>query len=65
MSQVMNGVVTLTVRAYDINGGLMTSNVVVSGGQATTNQNVYYLPATLGQTGFYHVQQHAAGVGGN
>jgi prepilin-type N-terminal cleavage/methylation domain-containing protein len=52
-SHLMDGVVSLTVRAYDINGGLMTGNVIVSGGQATTNRNVYYLPSTLGQTGFY------------
>ena len=52
MSQVMNGVVSLTVRPYDINGGLMTGNVVYSGGQATTNQNVFYLPSALGTTGF-------------
>jgi prepilin-type N-terminal cleavage/methylation domain-containing protein len=52
-SQVMNGVVSLTVRAYDINGGLMASNIVFSGGQATANRNVYYPPSTLGQTGFY------------
>ena len=53
MSRLMNGVVSLTVRAYDINGGLMASNVVYSGGQATANRNVIYLPSTLGQTGFY------------
>jgi len=53
MSHLMDGVVSLTVRAYDINGGLMASNIVFSGGQATANRNVYYLPSTLGQTGFY------------
>ena len=53
MSHLMDGVVSLTVRAYDINGGLMASNIVFSGGQATANRNVLYLPSTLGQTGFY------------
>jgi prepilin-type N-terminal cleavage/methylation domain-containing protein len=53
MSHLMDGVVSLTVRAYDINGGLMASNTVFSGGQATANRNVYYPPSTLGQTGFY------------
>jgi hypothetical protein len=31
----------------------MNGNIVFSGGQLTTNRNVYYLPSTLGQTGFY------------
>jgi prepilin-type N-terminal cleavage/methylation domain-containing protein len=53
MSHLMDGVVSLTVRAYDVNGGLMNGNVVFSGGQATTNRNVYYLPPSSGQTGFY------------
>jgi len=53
MSHLMDGVVSLTVRAYDVYGGLMNGNVVFSGGQATTNRNVYYLPPSSGQTGFY------------
>jgi prepilin-type N-terminal cleavage/methylation domain-containing protein len=53
MSHLMDGVVALTVRAYDINGGLMNGKIVFAGGQFTTNRNVYYLPSTLGQTGFY------------
>ena len=53
MSRLMDGVVGLTVRPYDVRGGLMNGNIVFSGGQLTTNRNVYYLPSTLGQTGFY------------
>jgi hypothetical protein len=57
MSHLMDGVVSLTVRAYDINGGLMASNIVFSGGQATANRNVYYPQSGsgsgYGQTGFY------------
>ena len=53
MSHLMDGVVNLTVRAYDVNGGWMTNHLVVSGGRVITNKNVYYLPAALGQTGFY------------
>jgi prepilin-type N-terminal cleavage/methylation domain-containing protein len=52
-SHLMDGVAGLTVRAYDVNGGLMNGKVVFSGGRLTTNWNVYYLPAVLGQTGFY------------
>ena len=53
MSHLMDGVVSLTVRAYDVNGGWMTNHVVFTGGQVATNKNVYFfLPATFGETGF-------------
>jgi prepilin-type N-terminal cleavage/methylation domain-containing protein len=54
-SHLMDGVVGLTVRAYDVNGGLMTNNIIYSGGQYATNKNVLYFPSgppALGQIGF-------------
>jgi prepilin-type N-terminal cleavage/methylation domain-containing protein len=54
-SHLMDGVVALTVRAYDVNGGLMTNNIIYSGGQYATNKNVLYFPSgppALGQIGF-------------
>ncbi len=54
-SHLMDGVVSLTVRAYDVNGGLMTNNVTYSGGRIATNKNVLYFPSgspALGQVGF-------------
>jgi prepilin-type N-terminal cleavage/methylation domain-containing protein len=58
-SHLMDGVVALTVRAYDVNGGWMTTNVIAFfNGQITTNvinKNVLYFqsgPPALGQIGF-------------
>jgi len=53
-SHLMDGVVSLTVRAYDVNGGLMTNRFVYSGGNTNPviNQNVVYFPPALGQVGF-------------
>ena len=55
-SHLMDGVVALTVRAYDVNGGLMTTNIItVASGRGATNQNVYYfppIPPVGGQVGF-------------
>jgi prepilin-type N-terminal cleavage/methylation domain-containing protein len=52
-SHLMDGVVHLTVRAYDVNGGQMTTNIITfSGGQRDTNQNVFYFPPQYGETGF-------------
>ena len=48
----MDGVVELTVRAYDLNGTLMTTNIIYSGGQFVTNRNVLYFATVLGETGF-------------
>jgi prepilin-type N-terminal cleavage/methylation domain-containing protein len=52
MSHLMDGVVALTVRPYDVNGGLMTNHVTYSGGQYVTNENVFYFLPALGQVGF-------------
>ena len=52
MSHLMDGVVELTVRAYDPNGTLMTTNIVYSGGQYVTNRNVLYFATASGETGF-------------
>jgi prepilin-type N-terminal cleavage/methylation domain-containing protein len=51
-SHLMDGVVALTVRAYDVHGGQMTTNVIYSGGQIATNKNVFYFPPAWGQVGF-------------
>jgi prepilin-type N-terminal cleavage/methylation domain-containing protein len=55
-SHLMDGVVALTVRAYDVNGGLMTSNINysggLSGGRYVTNRNAFYFPPPSGQVGF-------------
>jgi type II secretory pathway pseudopilin PulG len=52
-SHLMDGVVGLTVRPFDVNGGRMTNSIVFSG-KTTTNQNVFYLlPSNYGETGFY------------
>jgi hypothetical protein len=55
-SHLMDGVVALTVRAYDVNGGEMTTNIVTfPNGQNVTNQNVLYFPSgppALGRIGF-------------
>ena len=55
MSHLMDGVVGLTVRAYDVNGGLMTNNLIpFVNGQTTNyvfNQNALYYPPAWGQVG--------------
>jgi prepilin-type N-terminal cleavage/methylation domain-containing protein len=55
-SHLMDGVVDLTVRAYDVNGGRMTNNIIpFFNGQFTTNvinKNVLYFPPAWGQVGF-------------
>ena len=52
-SHLMDGVVALTVRAYDVNGGLMNSNIItVASGQRATNQNVGYFAPQWGHVGF-------------
>jgi prepilin-type N-terminal cleavage/methylation domain-containing protein len=54
MSHLMNGVVHLTVRAYDQNGYWMTNNTSYAGGQSATNSNVLFLlPPVYGEVGFY------------
>ena len=52
MSRLMDGVVHLTVRAFDVNGGWMTNQLVFSGNQAATNRNTFYLQPALGEVGF-------------
>ncbi len=52
MSHLMDGVVSLTVHAYDLNGTLMTANVLYSGGQSVTNRNVLYFAPASGEVGF-------------
>lgn len=53
-SHLMDGVVELRVRAYDVNGGWMTNQVVPygTGAQYTTNENVVYQPTSSGETSF-------------
>jgi hypothetical protein len=63
-SHLMDGVVSLTVRPYDINGIWMTNNVVYLPGQAVngpgvTNQNVLYYNYNL--TPYYTSIPQAAG----
>jgi len=53
MSHLMDGVVSLTVRAYDVNGYQMTNTYQFDGGHPVTNRNVlYYFPPVGGQIGF-------------
>jgi type II secretory pathway pseudopilin PulG len=52
MSHLLDGVVDFRVRAFDTAGQWMTNNYL-SGSQAITNLNVYYLPPVWGETGFY------------
>jgi len=56
MSHLMDGVVHLTVRAYDPNGRWMTNNPIYYGSnpvQSDPNQNVLFFPPVLGEVGFY------------
>jgi len=50
-SHLMDGVVHLTVRAYDINGVWLTNGYANL--TNLTVKNVRFLPTTLGETGFY------------
>jgi prepilin-type N-terminal cleavage/methylation domain-containing protein len=52
-SHLLDGVVDLTVRAYDPNGCWMTNGVDYDAGQWTTNQNTLFPPPALGEAGFY------------
>ena len=54
-SHLMDGVVSLTVRAYDVNGSPMTTNIIFSAGQNVTNKNVLYFPPAWGQAGAVHI----------
>jgi prepilin-type N-terminal cleavage/methylation domain-containing protein len=51
MSHLMDGVVHLTVRAYDLNGVWLTNGYINP--LSVTVKNVRFLPTTLGETGFY------------
>jgi prepilin-type N-terminal cleavage/methylation domain-containing protein len=53
MSHLMNGVVHLTMRAYDQNGYWMNNNTNNDGGQPATNSNVLFVPPAYGEVGFY------------
>ncbi len=52
-SHLMDGVVDLTVRAYDPNGFWMTSTTNFYTGQLTTNQNTVFMPPVYGEVGFF------------
>lgn len=52
MSHLLDGVVTLRVRAYDNNGYWMLNNISSAGGPTTTNNNVQFFTPALGETGF-------------
>lgn len=54
MSHLVDGVVHLTVRAYDINGRWMTNTFnVYNPGQTTIDRNTWFSLPTLGEVGFY------------
>ncbi len=53
LSRVMDGVVHLTVRAYDPNGYRMTNSYQFHDGVVTTNQNVLFFSPAWGEVGFY------------
>jgi len=50
-SRLMEGVVTLRVRAYDLNGVWLTNGYVFN--QTNTVENVHFLPSALGEVGFH------------
>jgi prepilin-type N-terminal cleavage/methylation domain-containing protein len=52
MSHLMDGVVGLTVRAYNPAGYLMTNLYQFNGGQWATNQNAWFFPPFYGEVGF-------------
>ena len=53
MSHLMDGVMHLTVRAFDPNGYWMTNTIEMDGGRFVTNRNVKFLLPALGEVGFY------------
>jgi type II secretory pathway pseudopilin PulG len=53
MSHLVDGVMYLTVHAYDLNGYWMTNTTEIYGGRFVTNQNVYFIPPAWGEVGFY------------
>jgi prepilin-type N-terminal cleavage/methylation domain-containing protein len=53
MSHLMDGVVHLTVRAYDPNGYWMTNTFNFADGQISTNNNVLFSFPFFGEVGFY------------
>jgi len=53
MSHVIDGVVNLVVRPYDINGYQMTNTYQFHAGQWTTNRNVWFSSPVSGEVGFY------------
>jgi hypothetical protein len=56
MSHLMDGVVNLTVRAYDVNGRWMTNFYTYYGSspvQTTTNRNVWFSGPAWGEVSFY------------
>ena len=53
MSRLLDGVITLRLRAYDNNGYWMTGNYGFGGGQAATNYNAQFFPPFWGETGFF------------
>jgi len=53
MSRVVDGVVHLTVRAYDPNGYWMTNTYQFNGNAWSTNKNVTFFPPVWGEVGFY------------
>jgi type II secretory pathway pseudopilin PulG len=53
MSHLMDGVVHLTVRAYDPNGYWMTNTYNFADEQISTNNNVLFAFPSLGEVGFY------------
>ncbi len=44
LSHVMDGVVHLTVRSYDVNGYLMTNTIQFHGSLEATNRNILFVP---------------------
>jgi prepilin-type N-terminal cleavage/methylation domain-containing protein len=55
MSHMMDGVVHLVVRAYDVNGFQMTNTIQFDGGQRVANQNTFFVftPQQNGVPAFY------------
>lgn len=51
MSHLIDGVMDLRVRAYDVNGVWMTNGYAF--GQSNSLKNVLFQPSTLGEVGFY------------
>jgi type II secretory pathway pseudopilin PulG len=53
LSHLMDGVVHLTVRAYDPNGYWMTNTTEIYSGWYVTNRNVWFQGPAWGEVGFY------------